>query len=88
MYNFIRFFLWYKYDLQPYNIRFVYLVLIGTAAYFAANAIPVKFQFVIDLMIRSTVFSLLFLLPVYFFRVSKDLNKAADGYLRMFKIIR
>ena len=87
--NFLRFlFLWYKYDLQPYNIRFVYLVLIGTAAYFAANAIPVKFQFVIDLMIRSTVFSLLFLLPVYFFRVSKDLNKAADGYLRMFKIIR
>jgi O-antigen/teichoic acid export membrane protein len=87
--NLLRFlFLWIKFDLQPYNLRFIYIMMIGIVAYFIANAIPVQFQFIFDLLLRSTVFSLLFLLPVYFFSISTDLNKAADGFLRMLKIIR
>jgi hypothetical protein len=37
--------------------------------------------------LRSTSFSLLFFLPVYFFKISVDLNKYADNILRKFKII-
>lgn len=89
MLNFLRFlFLWIKYDLQPYNHRFVYVILIGIVSFAIAYAIPVRFHFIIDILIRSTVFSLLFLLPIYFFRISVDLNKTADHFLKVFKIIR
>jgi hypothetical protein len=63
-------------------------MLIAAIAYLIAFAIPVKFHFIIDLLIRSTVFTLLFLLPVYFFRISSDLNQAEDNFLRKIKIIR
>ncbi len=87
--NLLRYlFLYLKYDLQPYNLRFVSVLLIGSVAYFSASALPVWFNFVVDLMVRSSLFSLLFLLPVYFLRVSKDLNKAADNFLKQLKIIR
>lgn len=87
--NLMRFlFLWIKYDLQPYNLRFVYVILIGVVSFAISYAIPVKFHFILDILIRSTVFSLLFLLPVYFFRISDDLNKTADHFLKMLKIIR
>jgi O-antigen/teichoic acid export membrane protein len=86
--NLLRFlFLWFKYDLQPYNLRFIYVILIGAIAYLIAFAIPVKFHYIIDLLIRSTAFTLLFLLPVYFFRISSDLNQAADNFLKKIKII-
>lgn len=87
--NLLRYlFLYVKYRLQPYNIRFVYVILIGISAYFIAGAIPAKWHFSIDLLTRSTVFSLLFLLPVYFFNLSADLNKAADNVLKKIRIIR
>ena len=87
--NLLRFlFLWIKFDLQPYNLRFVYVILIGIFSFAIAYAIPVKLHFILDILIRSTVFSLLFLLPVYFFKISKDLNNAADNVLKKLKIIR
>jgi len=87
--NLLRYlFLYFKYDLQPYNLRFIYVILIGAAAYFLAFAIPVTFHYLINLLIRSTVFSLLFLLPIYFFKISGDLNKYADNVLKKLKIIR
>lgn len=87
--NLLRFlFLFFKYDLQPYNLRFIAVILIGAVAYLVAFSLPLKLYFVVDLLIRSTIFSLLFLLPVYFFRISGDLNKYADDILVKFKIIR
>jgi len=87
--NLLRYlFLYYKFDLQPYNLRFLYVIAFGAIAYSLARWIPVKFHFILDILIRSTVFSILFMLPVYFFRISVDLNKAADNVLRTLKIIR
>jgi O-antigen/teichoic acid export membrane protein len=87
--NLLRFlFLWIKFDLQPYNIRFFYVIIIGMVSFAITYVIPVKFHFIIDILIRSAVFSLLFLLPVYFFRISVDLNKTVDHFLKMFKIIK
>ena len=87
--NLLRYlFLYIKYDLQPYNLRFIYVILIGTVAYFLACAIPVRFHFIVDLLIRSTVFTFLFLLPIYLFKISTDLNKTADNFLKLIRIIR
>ena len=85
--NLLRYlFLYFKYDLQPYNIRFLYIILIGAVSYFLSHAIPENFHFVIDLIIRSTVFSLIFLLSVYFFKISSDLNQVADNFMKKLKM--
>jgi O-antigen/teichoic acid export membrane protein len=87
--NLLRYlFLYVKYKLQPYNQRFIYVILIGIAAYTLSGAIPANFHYIIDLLIRSTVFSLLFLLPVYFFKISVDLNQAADSVLKRIGLLR
>ncbi len=87
--NFMRFlFLYVKFDLQPYNFRFISVILIGSIAYFLAFSIPAQFHFIVDLLVRSTIFTILFLLPIYFFKISTDLNKAADKFLKGMKIIR
>jgi O-antigen/teichoic acid export membrane protein len=87
--NLLRYlFLYFKYGLQPYNARFIYILLISAFAYFPALALPLKLHYILDLLIRSTVFSLLFLLPIYFFKISADLNQAADNVLKKFRIIR
>jgi O-antigen/teichoic acid export membrane protein len=86
--NLLRYlFLYFKYDLQPYNIRFIYVILIGAVAYFITFAIPVQFHYLFDILVRSTVFTLLFLIPIYFFKISTDLNQAADSFLKRLKII-
>ena len=86
--NLLRYlFLYYKFDLQPYSLRFLYIIVFGAIAYFLARWIPVKFHYIIDILIRSTVFSILFMLPVYFFKISVDLNKAADNVLKKLKVI-
>jgi len=87
--NLFRFlFLYFKFGLQPYNSRFFSVILLGAAAYFLARVIPVHFHYIIDILIRSSVFTALFLLPVYFLGISSDLNKTADNLLRSLKIIR
>jgi len=87
--NLLRYlFLYFKYGLQPYNLRFLSVILIGAIAYLVAFFLPFRLYFVIDLLIRSTLFSLLFLLPIYFFRISVDLNQYADNMLKKFKIIK
>ena len=86
--NLLRYlFLYFKYDLQPYNRRFVWVILIGTVAYLIAFAIPVQFHYLFDILVRSAVFTLLFLIPIYFFKISTDLNKATDSFLKRLKII-
>jgi O-antigen/teichoic acid export membrane protein len=87
--NLLRYlFLYFKYNLQPYNIRFLYIILISAVAYFLSHAIPENFHYVIDLIIRSTVFSLIFLFSVYFFRISSDINQFADNFIKKLKTIR
>ncbi|MCK9639580.1 MAG: polysaccharide biosynthesis C-terminal domain-containing protein [Prolixibacteraceae bacterium] len=86
--NLLRYlFLYFKYDFQPYNRRFIYVILIGTVAYLIAFSIPVKFHYIFDILLRSTIFSLLYLIPIYIFKISDDLNKNADIYLKKLRII-
>jgi O-antigen/teichoic acid export membrane protein len=79
-------FLYFKFRLQPYNIRFIYVIIIGTVAYLVACQIHEFSNFIIDAMIRSTVLILLFSLPIYFFKISDDINNKSDEFLRVLKL--
>ncbi len=79
-------FLLYKYGLQPFNLRFVYVAIIGAGSYFISAQIPPFSNFIIDIFVRSTLLVVLFCTPVYFLKISGDLNAKADEILRKIKI--
>lgn len=82
--NIVRFlFLYFKLDLQPFNLRFVYVLLIAGAAYFVSRLIPPFPNFIVDIIIRSSLITVIFGLPVYFLNISEDINQKADQYLRL-----
>lgn len=87
--NILRFlFLYIKYKLQPYNIRFLWVLLIGIVSFLIAFSIPTISSFIIDILVRSSLFTALFCLPIYFFKISEDINHKADEILRKLKIVK
>ncbi len=77
-------FIWKKYKMQPYNFRYLIIIAIGVISYFLSRFIPVFDHFIIDIIIRSSIFSLFFIPGIYYLKLSDEINQRVD---RIFKII-
>lgn len=85
--NIARFlFLYYKFDLQPFNLRFLSVALIAGISYFITTLLPLLPNFILDIIVRSSILMILFCTPIYFFKISEDINVKADEYLRILKL--
>ena len=79
IFNLVKFvFLYSKFKLQPFSLKYIYLIFIGLLSYFVSTLIPFNANFIIDIIIRSSVITLVYALPVYFFKISPDLNNKFD----------
>jgi O-antigen/teichoic acid export membrane protein len=82
VYNSMRFgFLWFKFGLQPFvlkNLLAVLLTIICTAVVYYIPKFP---SVVIDGVIRSIAFLLLFLPAIYFTKISEEINGIIKGTL-------
>jgi hypothetical protein len=72
--------------LFPYRIVHLKCVAIGLLAFVIGKIIPVIDQFVIDLLIRCSAISVVFVSLSYVFRISDDLNLMADKFLKYLRI--
>jgi O-antigen/teichoic acid export membrane protein len=87
--NLLRYlFLLYKYQLQPFNIQFLYVALIGVASYLVSMLLPPLSNYIVDIFVRSSLLLVLFCTPVYAFRISGDINSKTDQILKKLKIIK
>jgi len=87
--NILRFlFLYYKFKLQPFNLKFITVAVIGIGAYFISTLIPQLPNFIVDILVRSSFISILFCTPIYLLKISPDINTKADSVLKMLRIIR
>ena len=85
--NLARFlFLYYKFNLQPFNRRFLYVALIAAISYLLVNALPPLSNYILDIIVRSSILVVLFCLPVYAFKISEDINNKVDQYLKYLKL--
>ncbi|MGB4291709.1 MAG: lipopolysaccharide biosynthesis protein [Bacteroidales bacterium] len=85
--NLMRFlFLYYKFKLQPYNIKFLYVILIGVISYIISAVIPEMKNLIADILLRSSVVTLLFFIPVYLLKISEDITARTNDVLRFLKI--
>jgi O-antigen/teichoic acid export membrane protein len=70
-------FVYIKFGLQPFSIKSIYAVIIAIGAYFIAYVIPLTNIFILDLILKSTAFSAVFIPLVLKSKLSMGLNEMA-----------
>ena len=79
IFNFLSWlFLLRKYQLQPFDHKYIILIMIGLVSFGLAFLLPKMAWFGWDILLRSALFTASFGLAVYFFRISEDINQALD----------
>lgn len=83
IFNFIKYlFLYNKYKLQPFTIKTVLLYLIGAMAYGVSLLLPQQSNYIVDIIIRSCLIAVVFMVPVYYFKISVDVNNKIESTLK------
>jgi O-antigen/teichoic acid export membrane protein len=73
--NLMRFwFLYRKYDLQPFNIKFLIVILFFVFVYVMVNFIP-SMALVWDILLRGSLISVLTVIFFFLFPVSEDVKQ-------------
>lgn len=77
-------FLYVKFRMQPFNVRFLYTLMIGIALYMVTKEFIVSGNVVFDIIIKSLLLGGTYIVIVYILRISEDLNNVLNkfkGYL-------
>lgn len=83
IYNLIKFFFLYKkFGFQPFDYKYPLLILFSLIAYAVSLLLPRCDNYILDIIIRSSVIFFVFSVPVYFFKISEDINNNADKIMR------
>lgn len=67
--------LWWKYRLQPYDRKYIYIILISAVSYLAGYIIPELTNLYLDILLRSTVIGGIFILLILVFKLSDEMNE-------------
>ncbi|RLD41032.1 MAG: polysaccharide biosynthesis protein [Bacteroidetes bacterium] len=83
IYNLIKFlFLYRTYKLQPFTYKILILYAIGIFAYVISLLLPQLENYIIDIIVRSIIITIAFAVPVYWFKISEDINDKVDNIVR------
>jgi len=81
-YNLMRLaFVRLAYKIQPFTLRFLWIVLIGSGTIFLIDQINYMYNIYIDLLVRIGLCVFLFVLPVLLFKWSSDVNNFVKEFL-------
>lgn len=87
IYNAIKYvFLYRKFKLQPFSVKTVLLYLIGIGAYCSSLLLPEQNNYIVDIVLRSAIITTVFIIPVYYLKISEDVNNKIDNVLLKLKI--
>ncbi|MFW5877564.1 MAG: lipopolysaccharide biosynthesis protein [bacterium] len=85
-YTLIRFiFLKIKYRMQPYNYKFLLLLIISLVSYLTAYFLPELENFVTDIIIRSMIVLFSFGILILIFNISEDVNNIYRDIISRFR---
>ncbi|MBP8959289.1 MAG: oligosaccharide flippase family protein [Bacteroidales bacterium] len=79
-------FLYIKFGLQPYNKKFLFVILIGGASWFLTSLIPVMDNLIADIFIRCCTIAILYFLPIYFSGISEDITERTNDIIKWLKL--
>ena len=79
-------FIWWRFKMQPFTYKHILLTVTGIAAWYLSTLLPALPNYIADIIVRSALISVLYLVPVYYLNISEDINKRADEILAKFGI--
>jgi O-antigen/teichoic acid export membrane protein len=89
VYNFIRFwFLWKKFNMQPFSLKTVEVILIAVVGYFAIYLLLDGTMGVAGLVLRTALFSVIFIGGLYWRNITPDFMPVMNGLLKRVGIKR
>ena len=84
--NTIRYIIVYKnYKFQPYNYKFLLVIVIGALMLGISYIIPKQTNFIVDIIVRSSVISIFYLGLIYILNISEDINNQFNSIIRKIK---
>ncbi len=75
-------FLLKRYKFQPFNYRYLLVIICALISYYIAYLLPKQDSFIIDIIIRGAIVSLIYIALSLAFRISKDLNAYAKKFIK------
>jgi len=79
------FYLNFKYKLQPFNGKFIKLILIALAVLLFGIFLPYWSNFYVDVIYRSSLMAIFYLRLSYSFKISPDINEFIDQIIGKLK---
>ena len=77
-FNLIKYlFLLKRYKFQPLNFRYLLVVVCAILSYFVASLLPKQDSFIIDIIVRGAIVSIIYIALSLSFKISDDLNSYA-----------
>jgi len=87
VYNTIRYvFLWKKFNMQPFSLKTLEVIIISGIDYLLCYLLFNKMEGIAGMLLRTMLFSVIFIVAVYRRNISPDLKPIAASLLRRFNI--
>lgn len=89
LYNLIKYiFVWIKFSMQPFHWNALTVLIIASACLGISFQIPYLYNLVVDLVVRSTVITVLFMGSILLLNLSDDVNNLIrEGFKRLLRLI-
>jgi O-antigen/teichoic acid export membrane protein len=71
------------FHIQPFTNKVWIVTLLGTAVCLLISFIPVFLHWMLDVVMRSGLVIILFILPVYLFKISDEINSSINKTLKI-----
>lgn len=82
VFNLMKFiFIKKKFDIQPYNLSHLRILLIGVIAYILTALFTYPDHLILNILLKSSLFGVLFILLNYYSRTSEDFIELIEKYL-------
>ena len=75
-------FLRMRYKFQPYSNKHLLLIVIGLITLYVSVKIPEFENFIVDILTRSIVVTIIFVPAIYVFRISEDVNRIINKLIK------
>jgi len=76
VFNLLKYmFLYKKYKFQPFNYKYLLVILVAIGSYYTGNLLPKQDWFILDIIFRSGIVGGLYLVLTFAFKISTDFNQ-------------
>ncbi len=78
-------FIYRRFKIQPFSLRFLLVTFIGVFVYIISLIIPVFGNYILDILLRSSIVTILYVALVFLTGVSDDLNNIFKSLLNKYR---